>query len=124
MFMVQRPTFLSIICILMALYGIFVLIAGVALTAFGFTIAAAFSIGSIPVIGIGVGFIVLGLLTLLVVFLLWSGSSIGWYLAVVYLVINAIFGILSLPVGILSLLITILLIWYFFRPNVKDFFGV
>jgi hypothetical protein len=79
---------------------------------------------SLSLLAIGVWMIILGLLTLVVVYFLWNGKKIGWYLVMIYLVINAITGIISLPGGILNLLLTIVLIWYFFRPNVREFFGV
>jgi len=130
--MAQRPAFLSLICILLALVGILFLILGVMLVAFAnadflaeFDLDQYFnSLVGIGMLSLGAAFIILCVLTLLVSYLLWNGKSIGWYLVMVYLVIVAIVGIFALPVGILNLLITVLLIWYFFRPNVREFFGV
>jgi len=131
MLMAQRPTFLSIICILLALYGVFILLVGVMLAAFGGSGALSGIADDIGLefaeaflIGFGIGLIVIGLLALLAVYLLWNGKTIGWYLAVIFLAINAISGIFMLPAGILSLVVTVLLIVYFFRPNVKAFFDV
>jgi len=129
--MAQRPTFLSIICILLALYGVMLLLGGAALAVLGGTGVIGDVIGTIGyeltdtlIMGIGIAFVIVGVLALLVVFLLWNGNSFGWYLTMVFLVINAVSGIFMLPAGVVQLVITILLIWYFFRPNVKDFFGV
>jgi hypothetical protein len=73
--------------------------------------------------GIGVGFIIVGVIALIVTYLLWKGIKLGWYLALIFLAINAVVGILSLWSGLLSLLISALLIWYFLRPSVREFFG-
>ena len=78
--------------------------------------------------GIGAFSIIIGLLSLIVAYFLWKGKAIGWYLAMIYLVINAIYGIISIISGnysgTLSLLIVVFLIWYFFRPSVKGYFGL
>jgi len=127
MFMAQRPTFLSIICILLALFGIVMLLLGVMMLALsGDSIWDEIGVdfGSALMLGMGAGFLLVGLLTMLAVYLLWNGKKIGWYITIILLVINAIMGILAFPAGLLNLLITVVLIWYFFRPNVKEFFGV
>jgi len=130
--MAQRPTFLSIICILLALYSVLMLLVGVILVAFGVSGALSGIVDNIGLeefaeaflIGFGIGLILIYLLALLAVYLLWNGKTLGWYLAVIVLVINAIQGIFTLPAGILSLVVTVLLIVYFFRPSVKAFFDV
>lgn len=124
--MAQRPTVLTIICILMAIIGILSLIGGVGMIwlAGAADWAGVIDFSSSIITALGVYSVIVGLLTLVVVFLLWTGNKLGWYLAIILLVLNAIQGIISLPTGILTLIIMAILIWYFFRPNVKEYFGV
>jgi hypothetical protein len=126
--MAGRPTFLSIICILLAIYGVLLIIGGAAILALGDTVKDALADASLEEFAglftaIGAIALIIGLLVLVVVYLLWSGIGIGWYLALIFLVINAILGILAFPIGLVTLVITVLLIWYFLRPNVRAFFG-
>ncbi|MCL2143662.1 MAG: hypothetical protein FWH44_05350 [Methanomassiliicoccaceae archaeon] len=124
--MAERPTFLSIICILLTLYGLLVLLLGILCIAMEETIkdilADIVDFGDLTT-AIGVIAIIIGLLVLAVAYFMWKGMGIGWYLAMIFLVINAIDGILSFPIGVIMLLITIALIYYFMRENVRRYFG-
>jgi len=110
----------------MAIIGILSLIGGVGMIwlAGAADWAGVIDFSSSIITALGVYSVIVGLLTLVVVFLLWTGNKLGWYLAIILLVLNAIQGIISLPTGILTLIIMAILIWYFFRPNVKEYFGV
>ena len=122
--MAQRPSFLTIICILIAIYGILMLLAGVLIIAGGSIIEnAGIDTGGLFTAAGGV-MIIVGIVALIAFFLLKNGNKIGWFLAMIFLVLNAISGILAFPTGLLTLVITVLLIWYFMRPNVRAFFSV
>jgi hypothetical protein len=126
--MANRPTFLSIICILLAIYGIIVMIGGIMIVAVGNDGAVQDALKSVGMSSsffnaLGAISIIVGLIALVVAYLLWKGISLGWFLALIFLGINAILGILSFPAGLLILIVTVLLIWYFLRPNVREFFG-
>ena len=92
--------------------------------------------------GLGVGglALIVALITLAVGFGLLSGRGWAWTLAVVISVINAIVGILqvagvaisTLRIGVLgygdfggaiTLVISLVALFYLYRPNVKAFFG-
>ena len=129
-----RPTFLSIICVLLAILGVIILLGGILIAISGNTdlmtealAEAGLSGAEGLIVAMGVFAVAVGLLALVVVYFLWNGKTFGWYLAMVFLVLVAILGILSFlsfPYGLLGLLVAILLIWYFLRPNVREFFGV
>jgi len=124
--MAGRPTFLSIICILLAIYGIIMLIGGIAIIGLGAGLEDVLKDAGLDsglFTALGVVAVIIGLLVLVIFYFLWKGVKIGWYLVMIFLVLNAILGILSFPLGIVSLVLTILLIWYFMRPNVRAFFG-
>jgi len=124
--MAERPTVLSIICILMAIIGILSLIGGImlVLASGNNDWAGMIDISGSLLLALGAFTVFVALLTLVVVFLLWTGNKIGWYLAIVILVLNGVSAILQLPTGILTIVIMVILVWYFFRPNVKQYFGV
>ena len=127
--MAQRPTFLSIICILLALLGIIMLVVGAVLVGSSDVLKDAFADLGVDVessffVAMGAIALIFGLLALLVSYLLWKGNKLGWYLVFVVLILNAIFGILALPAGLVEIVITIFLIWYFLRPKVRAYFGV
>ncbi|MDR0335264.1 MAG: hypothetical protein LBH69_05215 [Methanomassiliicoccaceae archaeon] len=67
--------------------------------------------------------LIIGILVLASAYMLWKGIKLGWYLALIVLVLTAIEGLLALWGGLLLLIVAVLLIWYFFRPNVRAFFG-
>jgi len=77
----------------------------------------------IGIVTIGIVLLAIGLLTLLVAYLLWKGNPAGWYLALILIILWIIDGILMLPAGILWLILAVILLWYFFRPKVRAFFG-
>jgi hypothetical protein len=121
--MAQRPTFLSIICILLALYGLASLAVGAMFVFVDFNIALLDELGDLLAYA-GWSAIALGLITLIMVIFLWKGSKIGWFLVILFLIINLITGILAFPAGLILLLIVIFFLWYFFKPNVRKFFGI
>jgi hypothetical protein len=66
---------------------------------------------------------IVGILYLVTAFGLWTGKGWARMLAIVLLILNIIGGILTLPGGIIPLIIAGVLLWYFFTPSVKAFFG-
>jgi len=136
--MVQRPVGISVISVLEALGGVLLFIAATALAALSTARSSlqdwieTYSAISIPNLGDLIGAIALGIAAVLVIFGilalvsaygLWTGKGWAWYLSVILLVIWLILSLLSLPGGIVGLIIGGLLLWYFFRPYVKAFFG-
>jgi hypothetical protein len=136
--MVQRPVGISIISVLAALVGVLFFI-GAALfaalsTAGGFlqemieTYGATVlpDIGSLlTAIALGIAGVlaILGILYLVTAYGLWTGRGWARMLAIILLILDIIGGILSLPAGIITIIISGLLLWYFFTPSVKAFFG-
>ncbi len=100
----DRPLFVTIVAALYIILGVVTIIGGVIL------LNVVGAIPGIIVLVIGVG--------------LWKGWKIFWYLGVIFAIIDLIISIFAFPVGIISLIISIIILWYLFRPNVKAFFGV
>ena len=66
---------------------------------------------------------VLGILGFLVAFGYWNGRGWAWTAGMIVTVIGLILGLLSLPEGVLGLIINTLIIYYLTRPYVKRWFG-
>lgn len=122
-----RPTGVTIIAILEALGGIIMLLFGLGMVALGTFVAIPG--GMMPgVLGMMAGFlgfvfIIIGVLSLIFAWGLWTGQSWAWTLTLVFAILGVIFGLLSLPGSIIQIIIQVIIIYYLFRPNVKAFFG-
>ncbi|HEX7207797.1 MAG TPA: hypothetical protein VF233_06405 [Nitrososphaeraceae archaeon] len=107
----HRPLGVSIVAILTAIGGIIFLASG-----------AVFL-----VIGIGFIFLAIGIAFLVVAYGLWRGKSWAWTITLILSVIGIILAIISLAVGnigaIISIIIHGVVIYYLYRSNVKAFFG-
>lgn len=54
---------------------------------------------------------------------LYQARPWAWTGMVVLILANALFNVLSFPVGLVGLLVNAFLLWYFLQPGVKRFFG-
>lgn len=122
---------MTILVILEVIGALLILIAGMAVAAFSGFIGMYIPPGTIPpemLAGIGVFIgailILLSLLGFIVAWGLWTGKRWSWYIAFILAILGALGSLLSLPSGILSLIIDGLIIWYLWRPNVKAFFSM
>jgi hypothetical protein len=90
----------------------------------GVTFSAGFG-GFLAVAGAIIGGIlmVIGIANLLIAYGLFKGKSWAWMLCLIFAVISAVFGILTFPVGIVTILFNALIIYYLTRRNVKVYFG-
>lgn len=131
-----RPLGITIIAILEILAALFLIFVGI-LLAFAVTLIAGLgSIVALPFLGVSLGVILVipGFIILLVGIGLFKGWKWTWYLEVILLGLGAILDIVSIvtaftdvqsiATNIVSLLIEVVFLWYFFRQNVKAFFGV
>lgn len=141
--MVQRPVGISVIAVLEALAGVLLFIfaaffaalstAGSFLQDLIETYGATYisNIGDLITaiaLGIAAVFAIFGILAFVCAYGLWNGKGWAWYLSVILLVLALIGSLLSLAAnpasGIIGLIIEGLILWYFFRPYVKAFFGL
>jgi hypothetical protein len=135
-----RPTGVAVLAILAAIGGILCLIGAVVLgilstemATFIESIMEQYGAVAIPGIGEFIETIVLaiaavvaivGILALIDAYGLWIGAGWAWWLTIILSILGIIGGILSLPGGIISIIIDVLIIYYFTRPYVKEFFGM
>ena len=138
--MTQRPTPVTVIVILIFLSGLILLAASVSILTITDSmweeILKILEDAGIPTDGLtlsflkSIGLIVLALcaFTLLIGFALWKGWTIAWYLAVILFILGIGFSLLAVIGGaffsIVAAGIVALLLYYLFRPDVKEFFKV
>ena len=119
----SRPTLITIIAILYFLVGVLSIISGLVMIVGGAAVGQLV-LGSMT----GAVLIVVGLVNLVIAGGFWNGWKAIWYLAVIFGVLELIICIvgvftIGLP-SLVGLLIEALLLYYMFRPNVKEFFGI
>ena len=51
-----------------------------------------------------------------------KGWKLWWYLGIIFAVLGIIMSLFTLPAGVISIIINLLIIYYLFRPNVKSYF--
>jgi hypothetical protein len=132
----KRPTGVTIIAILNIISGIIMLIGGVALVAIGSVLPGALEEGmsGMPAemagaFGVAMGGIILALaiFSFVVAYGLWSGKGWAWTLTVVLSIISIALNAISLAGGnfggVISIIISAVILYYLYRPHVKAYFG-
>ena len=113
----SRPLLITIIGALYALLGIVLL----ALGALAFAGGAASGETALGAAG-GGAIAVFGLIYIVIALGFFKGWKLWWYIGVIFSIIGIILGLLSLPGGIIFIIIELIVLWYLFRDNVKEFF--
>ena len=123
-----RPILITIIAILEFLIGLLILVGGVLL------IAGVISAGDVDPEFADLGnaasiaMIVIGVLNIIIAGGFWNGWSIMWYIGLIVNgigLIVAIYGLITTGIGsAIPLVIYAVILFYLFRPGVKDFFGI
>jgi len=134
----QRPIGVTVLAILAFVFGILLILGSVLVAALSAFIPELIKIYGIPVIvggldvssfiqvfliAIAVFAAVLGILHIVAAYGIWIGAGWGWVLAVVVVILNIIWSLLTLPNGIVGLVINAVILWYLMQPYVKAFFG-
>ena len=135
-----RPIGVTVLAILIALSGVLLLFAAVVLgivagTMTEFIESVIVDYGSMVIPDVE-GFLeamllviatvsaTFGIFALIDAYGLWVGAGWAWWLTIILSALGILIGILSAPGGIISIFINILIIYYFTRPYVKEFFGI
>jgi len=90
----------------------------------GVTFSAGFG-GFLAVAGAIIGgiLIVIGIANLVIAYGIFKGSGWAWMLCIIFAAISMVFGVLTFPVGLITILFNALIIYYLTRRNVKVYFG-
>jgi hypothetical protein len=131
----ERPLGVTILAILEAIGGI-IYIVGILLIGLFFEMITTFMPETMPrmvgffrgflgmiVLVIAIILLILGLISFLLAYGLWTGKGWAWTLTLIFSIIGILLGLVSLPTGIITILINVLILYYLTRPHVKAFFG-
>ena len=125
-----RPILITIIAILEFIAGIIALGIGI------LTVISGSIVGDeIAVLGAYAGtiLIVAGIIAIIIAGGFWNGWKIMWYLGLIFSVLYIIMSIAGMVMSgfqgiglgaIVYIIINVIIIWYLFRPHVKEFFGL
>ena len=128
----QRPTGITVLALLQFIGGGLAILLGIAFIAIG-PYMSELEMGLPPLISllvgfIGIGLLLAGLIGLVVGWGLWTGKGWAWWLTVILEALGLLSGLIGIAMGdpssLIGLLIAALILWYMFKPHVKDFFGV
>ncbi|MBR4684995.1 hypothetical protein PED39_04985 [Methanomassiliicoccales archaeon LGM-RCC1] len=124
----NRPVVISIVAILNFLIGLFFLAGGIVM-ALGIIDISAHVPEMAEYAALGGGIVILiGIIYLVIAGGMWNGWKIMWYIGVIVNGLSLIMGIATIFVGsfvgIIPLVIDAIILYYLFRPGVKEFFGI
>lgn len=126
-----RPTGVTILAILGFILAALFIFAGLALVALGPLITSLMEESMLypyPIAllagVLGVALLISGGIGLIISWGLWTGRGWAWWLTVIFSALSLLLSLLALPNGIIGLLVNALILYYFFKPHVKDYFGV
>lgn len=117
----ERPILITLISVLEMLAGLALLAVGV-LSLMGMSVGTEVE-GLSELAGfLGIGGIIGGLFGFAVGYGMFKGWRIMWYLGVIFNVLSVILGLISLT--FVSLIVSLIILYYLFRPKVKTFFNI
>lgn len=128
-----RPLLVTIIAILYIISALIYIFSGISTVFLG----VAIDLGGLGGV-VGGTMLIVGIVELIVGIGFFKGWRIIWFLAVIVAIIDIILNLFSLITSwgeltanagallgfLIPLIITILILYYLFRPNVKEFFGI
>ena len=123
--MTERPLGVTIIGILWILSGLLALFGGIGITVLGSLVAGP--IGGIIGLGLGVVLLVIGIIEFVLGIGCFRKWGWVWTVGVVVTIISLLAGIVNLfrtgAGALLGIVISVVILWYLFRENVKKYFG-
>jgi hypothetical protein len=134
----NRPIGVTLLAILDIVFGFLMVISGVAIVALAGVIEYYGSSGQIPGVPemplvwsliaafggvISVVLLITAVIEFLIAWGLLGGKGWAWILTIVLTGISIALSIFSLPASMVVIAVDALIIYYFFRPHVKAFFG-
>jgi len=136
--MPERPIGITVLAILAGLFGIGLIILGVIVGALASVISdvikANAPVGAVGVVdftaiftavavAIAVIMFIFGILHIAVAYGFWIGAGWSRMLAIILSILGIILGLISLPGGIVIIIIYGVILWYLMQRHVKAFFG-
>jgi hypothetical protein len=123
----SRPIGVTIIAILNIIGGIIMLLGGITLVAAGTILPSLQPSAGGTAIAIGGVIIAIGIVSFIVAYGLLKGMRWAWTLTVVLSIISIVLNAISIATGniggIISIIISGIILYYLYRPHVKAYFG-
>jgi uncharacterized membrane protein (DUF2068 family) len=136
----MRPIGITVLSILAGIAGVLMVMGGVLVAALASVITDLIeaNVSTLGLAGMGIDFgaffaaalmafaviaLIFGVLHLVVAYGFWVGAGWSRWLAIVLSILGIIGGIITLPGGIVPIIIYGVIIWYLMQPYVKTFFG-
>jgi hypothetical protein len=140
--MAGRPIIATIIALITIIEGILIIVGG-SLTAFSSesglindifsSIQLTWLIDHVAT-ALGATILIVGIITLIIGIGLFLGWKFTWYVALVIYLFTLIVSLYAVAIGIINsnlavialvpAIVLVILLWYLFRPKVKEFYGV
>jgi len=135
--MPQRPIGITVLAILAGIFGIllilFGVVAGITAKAISDFIIANIPAGTVPfdvsgivgavIVALAAIAFIFGVLYVAVAYGFWVGAGWSRMLAIILSILGIILGLITLPGGIIIIIIYGVILWYLMQPYVKAFFG-
>lgn len=122
--MAERPLGVTIIGILWILGGLLALLGGLGIAAFS---AVMGPFGGVTGLAIGFVFIIIGAVEITLGIGCFRAWGWVWTVGVIITIVSLLIGLLDLLISgagaLLGILISAIILWYLFQPNVKAYFG-
>jgi len=124
--MANRPVLITIIGALFLIFALFYIALGIAGILNLYDLSGMDFVYSMSISTVGVTALIIGIIYAMVGYGFIMGWKVMWYLGVIFTIIGLIMSIpfVFVLVGIVTLIIYALVLYYLFRPGVKEFFGV
>lgn len=125
----QRPTGVTILAVLTIIGAVFGILSGLFLGGlFGLGASAIDPNTAALGIGGGIGLLIVSILQLLVGIGLWNLQGWTWLVGVIVTILRVLGDLYGLVTGfnlsiVVGLAISLIILWYFFRPEVRRAFG-
>ena len=129
----ERPTGVTILAALQVLAGIVLFGLGALVLALAGLLGIIGVRPQVPVFPLFLGsfvmgiaggiMVIIGIISFAVAYGYMNGLGWAWTLGLIIAVLALILGLISLPSGVISILLEVLIIYYLTRPHVKRFFG-
>ena len=114
----EKPTGIVVLTVLYVIEGLFGLAYGAILASGGGMLGfAEMGLAGSLLAGVGAVVLIIGLIDFAVAYGLWNLRPWARTVAIIF----AIIGLLGFPIGTI---ISIIILWYLFKPEIKEAFGV
>ena len=126
-----RPTSVIALTVLAIIMGVFALLAGAAMFLAAHILATVpqahrylpLFVSATQMIILGGFYVGVACVYFFVAYGYWSGRGWAWTLGIALAVLGIIFGVLSLPIGLLDVIVNAVIIYLLMRRDVKEYLG-